>query len=112
MSPARTFSKAPGETVMGPSEMLVEIAIPVPKGRTVFKKLGRRKAMTLSIMNVAVQLVMDGDKVGLARIALGVHGSQAHTLCPGGRPAGWREAGRGSDQGMRRQGGFRDQPHR
>jgi CO/xanthine dehydrogenase FAD-binding subunit len=60
----------------------VEVVLPPPRGKTVFLKLGRRKALTLSVVNVAVRLEMDGEKCKEARIALG---SVAPTplRCPG-----------------------------
>ena len=45
--------------------------------------------MTLSIMNVAVQLVMDGDKVGLARIAAGRPWLPSPYACVQVRKACW-----------------------
>jgi carbon-monoxide dehydrogenase medium subunit len=51
--------------------MIVEILMPVPKGKTVFVKLGRRKALSLSVVNAAVRLDMKGKKCQEARIALG-----------------------------------------
>jgi CO/xanthine dehydrogenase FAD-binding subunit len=73
----KDFFMGPGRTVLKPGELIVEVSIPLSKGRAVFLKLGRRKAMTLSVVNVAVQLEMDGkrrwEKLGCqeARIALG-----------------------------------------
>ena len=49
----------------------MEVSIPPVKGKTVFLKLGRRKAMTLSVVNVAVRLEMGGKKCKDARIAMG-----------------------------------------
>ena len=49
----------------------MEISIPPVKGKTVFLKLGKRKAMTLSVVNVAVRLEMGGKKCKDARIAMG-----------------------------------------
>ena len=65
------FFVGPGQTVMKADELLTEISMPVPKGKTVFLKLGRRKAMTLSVVNVAVNLEMDGNTCTDARIAIG-----------------------------------------
>ena len=67
----KDFFGGPGQTVLKPQELLVEIRIPAFKGRTAFRKLGRRKAMTLSVVNVAVRLDMSGKKCNEARIALG-----------------------------------------
>ena len=67
----KDFFTGPGETVLKPDELIAEIHVPTPEGKTVFLKLGRRKAMTLSIVNVAVHLVMDGKTCKDLRIALG-----------------------------------------
>ena len=73
----KDFFMGPGRTVLKPGELIVEVSIPLSKGRAVFLKLGRRKAMTLSVVNVAVHLEMDGkrrwEKLACqeARIALG-----------------------------------------
>jgi len=65
------FFIGPGKTVLNPNELLVEISIPLPKGQTIFLKLGRRQAMTLSIVNVAVCLEMEGRNCRNAKIAMG-----------------------------------------
>jgi carbon-monoxide dehydrogenase medium subunit len=69
--PLKGFFEGPGQTALKPQEILVEIRIPAFKGNTVFRKLGRRKAMTLSVVNVAVRLDASGKKCNEARIALG-----------------------------------------
>ena len=69
--PLRDFFIGPGKTSLNPNELLVEISIPVPKGKSVFLKLGRRKAMTLSIVNVAVCLEMEDRICRNAKIAMG-----------------------------------------
>lgn len=68
---AKDFFLGPHESVLKPDELLTEVHVPVPKGKTVFLKLGRRHAQTLSVANVAVQLEMDGATCKDARIALG-----------------------------------------
>ena len=69
--PLKEFFRGPGQTALKPQELLVEVRIPALKGKTAFKKLGRRKAMTLSVVNVAVRLDGNGKKCNEARIALG-----------------------------------------
>ncbi len=78
----RDFFLAPGKTALHPDELLTEIAIPLPRGKGVFLKLGRRQAMSLSVVNVAVCLEMEGRKCREAKVALG---SVAPTpiRCPG-----------------------------
>lgn len=73
----KDFFIGPGQTVLTPGELIVEVSVPLSKGKAVFLKLGRRKAMTLSVVNVAVHLEMDGKRrwekltCQEARIALG-----------------------------------------
>ena len=67
----KDFFIEPGKTVLNPDELLAEILVPIPKGKSVFLKLGRRQAMSLSIVNVAVHLEMEGDKCRDAKIAMG-----------------------------------------
>jgi len=67
----KDFFKSPGETVRKPDELMVEVRVPLLKGKSVFLKLGRRKTMTLSVVNVAVRLEMSGKTCKEARIALG-----------------------------------------
>jgi CO/xanthine dehydrogenase FAD-binding subunit len=45
--------------------------VPISKGKTVFLKLGRRKALSLSVVNTAVRLEMKGQQCREARIAIG-----------------------------------------
>jgi CO/xanthine dehydrogenase FAD-binding subunit len=58
-------------TAMRSDELLTSITVPVEPGETTFIKLGRKQANTPAIVTVAVHLVMDGDTVTRARIALG-----------------------------------------
>ena len=69
--PINEFFTGPGETVLKPDELLVEIHIPPVRGKTAFVKLGRRRAMTLSVVNTAVRLQMNGKTCKEARIAVG-----------------------------------------
>jgi CO/xanthine dehydrogenase FAD-binding subunit len=69
--PLREFFAGPGETVLRPGELMLEIRVPSCAGQCVFLKLGRRKAMTLSVLNVAVRLEMQDGICQQAHIALG-----------------------------------------
>lgn len=55
---------------MQAGELLVEIETPVPGGKTVYLKYGRKHANTPAIVTVAAHLVLDGNQVKTARIAL------------------------------------------
>ncbi|HEX2768407.1 MAG TPA: FAD binding domain-containing protein, partial [Geobacteraceae bacterium] len=65
------FFKGPGRTILNPGELIIEVSLPFRRGNCVFLKLGRRKAMSLSVVNVAVYLDMAGNKCREARIAMG-----------------------------------------
>ena len=52
--PIQDFFTGPGTSVRKTNELLTEIHIPVPAGQTSFLKLGRRKALTLSVANTCV----------------------------------------------------------
>lgn len=67
----KDFFIGPSETVLKQDELIVEISVSPLKGKTVFLKLGRRKAMTLSVVNVAVRLDMEGRMCNETRIAIG-----------------------------------------
>jgi carbon-monoxide dehydrogenase medium subunit len=60
-------------TVARPDELLREIRVPrmAPEQRGLFLKLGLRRAQAISVINVALVLAFDGDRVREARIALG-----------------------------------------
>jgi CO/xanthine dehydrogenase FAD-binding subunit len=51
-------------------ELLAEIEMPIPAGKTTYLKYARRDANAPTIITVAVYIVMDGDTVSEARIAL------------------------------------------
>jgi len=67
----KDFFKGPHATVRKPDELITEIHVPLPKGKTAFQKQGRRKAQTLSVANASVQVQMEGGKCADARIVLG-----------------------------------------
>lgn len=69
------FFTGPKRNALQPGELLTEIQIPIPSSRTgtSFLKIGRRKAMTLAVVNVAALITLDRNKrvIENARIALG-----------------------------------------
>jgi carbon-monoxide dehydrogenase medium subunit len=67
--PLEEFFTGPGKTVLRPGELVTEIVVPAPAPHTgkVYIKHGRRKAMELATVGVAVTATRDGD----VRIALG-----------------------------------------
>ena len=73
--PLEQFFVGPKKNVLRPGELLIEIQVAVPSPRTGarFLKLGRRKAMSLAVVNVAARLTLGQDhrRVENARIALG-----------------------------------------
>src|SRR5262245_46410606 len=67
------FFTGPGKTVLKPNELITEGTIPAPAPHTgsVYIKHGRRKAMELATVGVAVTLTRDGDTSREIRIVLG-----------------------------------------
>jgi carbon-monoxide dehydrogenase medium subunit len=67
------FFTGPGQTVLAPDEIVVEIAIPRRPAYTgkVYLKHGRRKAMELATVGVAVALTLAGEICKEIRIVLG-----------------------------------------
>src|SRR5262249_9328913 len=76
--PLEAFASAPGVTARRPDELLtrVEFVRPAPRTATAFLKAGRRRAMEISLVCVAVRLTLDAERERCldARIALGAVG--------------------------------------
>ncbi len=55
------FLIGPQQTSLAPDELIIEVLIPVPAGRSGsgFQKLGRRKAMTISTASAAASVVVE-----------------------------------------------------
>ncbi len=63
------------QTVLAPNELVTELNVPRPRGRTSFLKLARRKANAPAVVAVAAQVVQDEHGTCTdARIALGAAG--------------------------------------
>ncbi|MFO1363962.1 MAG: xanthine dehydrogenase family protein subunit M [Burkholderiales bacterium] len=67
------FFIGPGRTVLAPGELVTEVVVPPPAPRTGkhYIKHGRRKAMELATVGVAVALTLERDACRDIRIALG-----------------------------------------
>ncbi len=61
-------------TALAADELVTSILVPVDPGRTAFVKFGRRAANTPAVVTVAVHVMLAGDTVTSARIALGAVG--------------------------------------
>jgi carbon-monoxide dehydrogenase medium subunit len=70
----KDFFTGPGATVLHVNELVIEVHVPFVKGNAVFLKLGRRRAMTLSVVNTAVRIYSKGATCKEARIAVGSMG--------------------------------------
>jgi CO/xanthine dehydrogenase FAD-binding subunit len=57
-----------------PDELLVEISVPIRSEPTAYVKFGRKHANTPAVVTVAVRLEWDGERIAVARIALGAVG--------------------------------------
>ena len=61
-------------SVLQPGEIVAELRIPIPKGRSVYEKFGRRGANTPAIVSVAANLRIEDNLVQEARLALNAVG--------------------------------------
>lgn len=57
-------------SALAAGELVAEIQVPLPEGKTIFVKHGRRQANTPSIVSLAAHLVFEGKQVKDARLAL------------------------------------------
>jgi carbon-monoxide dehydrogenase medium subunit len=71
--PLSELFAGPNRTSLAPAELLTEICLPVPPAGSgaSFQKLGRRKGCTLSLINAAAYLEMNGEACREARVAFG-----------------------------------------
>ena len=55
------FLVGPQQTALAPDELIIEVVIPVPAGKSGsgFQKLGKRKAMTISTASAAASVVLE-----------------------------------------------------
>jgi xanthine dehydrogenase small subunit len=63
--------------VLRPGELVAGFDVPLPAGKTVFLRYGRKQANTPAIVTVAARVVLDGQTVKDARIALNAVGPHA-----------------------------------
>jgi len=70
MLPLADFYTGFMTNAMQPDELLAEIQVPLPAGKTTYLKYGRKQANTPAIVTVAAHLILDGEKVTQARLAL------------------------------------------
>jgi len=74
--PIHEFWLNAGKTCLANNEVITQIKIPVnKKSKSVFIKQGPRQAMDIAIVNVAVKLRLEGDRLADVCIALGGAGS-------------------------------------
>lgn len=57
-------------TALAAGEMVTEVQVPIPQGKTAFSKLGRKHANTPAVVTVAAHIIVEGLSVTGARIAL------------------------------------------
>jgi CO/xanthine dehydrogenase FAD-binding subunit len=70
---AERFFVGPRKTVLEPGEILQEIVIPPQPARagTSYQRFARRSGSALAVASVAARMVLAGDRIAEARIALG-----------------------------------------
>lgn len=78
--PLADFLTGPRRTARAADEILTEILIPAPEGRSRFLKLGARSSLVISIAMVAARLVTEGGRITRAAIAVGACSAVATRL--------------------------------
>lgn len=68
--PVEEFFLGPGRTVLERGEIVSGILLPFPAPCSAYQKLGRRKAMEIAVVGVAVALVMDKELIKECRVGL------------------------------------------
>jgi xanthine dehydrogenase iron-sulfur cluster and FAD-binding subunit A len=89
--PLENFYSGVRKSVLGPDEMVVDIAFPAlkPDQRGTFLKLGLRRAQAISLVNAAIVLTLDASRVISAVITLGavaptiIHAPEAEAFLAG-----------------------------
>ena len=71
--PVEEFLRGPGKTALEPGEFVRSVVLPIPDPRLVasFRKVGRRKALTIAIASLGALLRIDKGRVVEARLAAG-----------------------------------------
>ncbi|HWR39551.1 MAG TPA: xanthine dehydrogenase family protein subunit M [Patescibacteria group bacterium] len=71
--PLKEFFQGPGRTVLEEGELITGFSLAIrPAGQAAaFEKMGKRKALSISVVNAAVLIEMEAGAVVKARIALG-----------------------------------------
>jgi carbon-monoxide dehydrogenase medium subunit len=69
--PLEEFFIGPGETALTHDELLWEITVPLPQGKTIFTNHTPRIYMDISVVCIALRLVMAGNVCQESRIVLG-----------------------------------------
>lgn len=71
--PLEDFFVGPGQTILGPDHLLIEIQIPIltPHSGGAYLKQKRRQGADLAVVGVAALAVMEGEILKDAKIALG-----------------------------------------
>ncbi len=71
--PLEELFAGPKINSLEPTELLTEIRVPVPNGGSAssYKRIGRRKAFTLSVVSSAAFITMDGETCTEAKVAFG-----------------------------------------
>jgi len=71
--PLDGFFLGPGETALGSGEFVRTIRMPIPKTeyRTFYRKVGRRRALTIAIASLGALILVEDGLVADARIAAG-----------------------------------------
>lgn len=81
--PATQIPTGLNKTCLQPNELIVEFILPLKPGVFMdFEKIGRRKALAISRVNMAIVLEFEQDVISSAAIAFGAVGRTAYRAKP------------------------------
>jgi CO/xanthine dehydrogenase FAD-binding subunit len=72
--PLESFMTGPGRTGIRPGELLTAVLVPPLPGISSFRKLGRRNALSISIVNIALRLFAEEGRIADIAVAVGSAG--------------------------------------
>lgn len=91
--PLEGFLLGPGKTALAPGEIIEAVLLSPSWGKTAYYKVGRRNALAIAVVNMAVQLEMQGGLIHRVAIAVGsvgptvIRALETEQLLTGERPS-------------------------
>ncbi|MCC5948365.1 MAG: xanthine dehydrogenase family protein subunit M [Nitriliruptoraceae bacterium] len=69
--PLEEFWSGPGQTVLGPGELLIAVTLPATAGRSAYRRIELRRSVDIAVVSAAARLEIVDGAVAQARVAIG-----------------------------------------